>query len=115
MEHTSPKSNHSTTDHDTPTSPIKPLSELYLLTPGLFNLGGILNTGQNISFHTYKSSPALFHLSISTRDNFYTLNSGHSSKDSAIAESWPGSEEKEFIVVQSRDKFKSKITKDRRD
>jgi hypothetical protein len=107
--------NPSPITHDSTITPTKLLSELYLLTPGLFNLGGILNTGQNISFHTYKTSPALFHLSISTRDNFFALHSGSSSKDPVIAESWPGAEEKEFVVVQSRDKFRSKIRKDGKD
>jgi hypothetical protein len=32
-----------------------------------------------------------------------------------VAESWPAAKEKEFVVVQSRDNFKSKITKDSRD
>lgn len=32
-----------------------------------------------------------------------------------IAESWPGAKEKEFVVVQSRDKFESKIAKDGKD
>lgn len=90
-------------------SPLKPLSELSVIAPGISHMGGYLNTGRSINFHAYKDEPPLFNLDISS--GLGVLRAGSLTKGRGIAWRRDGEKKGEFDVVLGDDRMKSKMEK----
>lgn len=68
-----------------PSTPHKPLSELYILSHGNLGLSWLMHQGRNLAFHNYKNEPAIYNLSISnpSKGNTITLRQGDPKKESS--------------------------------
>jgi len=89
--------------------PPEPLSELFLVAPGIARMGGYLNTGRSLNFYAYKNEPPLFNLDISTGTLLAILRTGSDTKGQEIAWAEESDTAGEFKVVQGEDKMKSKL------
>ncbi|PVH75362.1 hypothetical protein DL98DRAFT_518661 [Cadophora sp. DSE1049] len=84
----------------TPSSPYKPLSELYMLSCGSLGMSWVMNKGRNLAFHNYKNEPALYSLSIdnNSKGNTVILRKGDSKKESTISQATETTIAGEYII-----------------